>query len=349
MHRFRIPDAIFASLLLVVAPMALQAQAPRPEAVGLRPDAPTYAKHGPYWVGAREFVIKTSVEGRSLPATLWYPALNPKGSQEANTFSFDDAAFSGKVLTISGHALVDAPPDSSGGPYPLVVFSHGDDNSRLLSTYFMEHLASHGFMALGIDHLKPNTERPNDIKSAIDFAEKISTAAPAFTGLVDTAHVAAAGHSSGGLTALQVGGARYIGGLTDFLDSRVKALIPMASFGKAEGLDLAAVKVPTLLLLGASDRWIKLSAIKGIYEALPAAQKLLVILSGGGHAMFLNPNVPVPEDGYGALDLNRAHDLINHFTTAFLLDVLKGDKEAHKALLPEAVKCEEVQYTTTWK
>jgi hypothetical protein len=47
--------------------------------------------------------------------------------------------------------------------------------------------------------------------------------------------------------------------------------------------------------------------------------------------------------------MDRAHDLTNHFTTAFLLDVLKGDKEAHKALLPDAVKFPGIQYTTTMK
>jgi hypothetical protein len=45
--------------------------------------------------------------------------------------------------------------------------------------------------------------------------------------------------------------------------------------------------------------------------------------------------------------MNRAHDLINHFTTAFLLDKLKGDSEAHKALLPEAVSFSGIAYTTT--
>jgi len=51
----------------------------------------------------------------------------------------------------------------------------------------------------------------------------------------------------------------------------------------------------------------------------------------------------------GTLDLLRAEDLVNHFISAFLLDVLKGDRSAHKALLPEAVTFEEIQYTTTWK
>ena len=48
-------------------------------------------------------------------------------------------------------------------------------------------------------------------------------------------------------------------------------------------------------------------------------------------------------------DMNRAHDLINHFATAFLLDTLKGDKEAHAALLPDAVSFPGIEYATTMK
>ena len=36
-------------------------------------------------------------------------------------------------------------------------------------------------------------------------------------------------------------------------------------------------------------------------------------------------------------DMQRAHDLINHFTTAFLLAKLKDDAEAAAALSPEEV------------
>ena len=46
-------------------------------------------------------------------------------------------------------------------------------------------------------------------------------------------------------------------------------------------------------------------------------------------------------------DTNRAHDLINYFTTAFLLDVLKGDEEAHAALLPDNVDFPGINYETT--
>ena len=116
MRLFGLASRTLATLLLAVVSLVLPAQDLRPAPVSLRPDAPAYAKHGPYWVGVREFVIRTSVEGRSLHATLWYPALNPNGITEANTFAFDDTAYSKQVLTIRGHALVNAPPDRSGGP-----------------------------------------------------------------------------------------------------------------------------------------------------------------------------------------------------------------------------------------
>ena len=43
-------------------------------------------------------------------------------------------------------------------------------------------------------------------------------------------------------------------------------------------------------------------------------------------------------------DMDRAHDLINHFTTAFLLSTLKGDAEATAALAPDAVAFPGIEY-----
>jgi opacity protein-like surface antigen len=59
----------FALLLVVcfvvLAAPVLAQDAPTPEPVGLRPDAPEYALHGPYWVGT----MQQSVETDSHPAT----------------------------------------------------------------------------------------------------------------------------------------------------------------------------------------------------------------------------------------------------------------------------------------
>jgi hypothetical protein len=46
-------------------------------------------------------------------------------------------------------------------------------------------------------------------------------------------------------------------------------------------------------------------------------------------------------------DMDRVHDLTNHFVTAFLLAELKGDAEAAKALAPENVSFTGVKYETT--
>jgi hypothetical protein len=48
-------------------------------------------------------------------------------------------------------------------------------------------------------------------------------------------------------------------------------------------------------------------------------------------------------------DRERSLDLIHYFSTAFLLDMLKGDKVAHEALLPDAVNFPGIEYTTTLK
>ena len=169
-HRTGFSSALLA--VLMVCAGALLAQAPRPEPAGLRSDAPTYARHGAYWVGAREFTIEGAEGGRSLPATLWYPALNPKGAKEATTLVYTDIFAAGATSTISGRGIADAPADPSGGPYPLVIYSHGAHGSRFLWSHHLAHLASHGFMVLGFDHGLKQLYRPQDVLKALDFAAK---------------------------------------------------------------------------------------------------------------------------------------------------------------------------------
>ncbi len=71
--------------VLVSACMPIQPQVEELEPVGLRSDAPEYAKRGPYWVGYTPLVIGEGTE-RQLDAGLWYPALNPSGKEEAVTY-----------------------------------------------------------------------------------------------------------------------------------------------------------------------------------------------------------------------------------------------------------------------
>lgn len=182
-----------------------------------RPDAPTYAQPGVYTPGTREFTISGE---RSLTVTLWYPALNPDDTEIITDYRLG-------LFSLPGNALRDAEPHMSVAPYPLVIFSHGWGLSRLLYTDLMEHLASHGFVVLAVEHtgntildaalgaakMQEDTpalfvHRPDDLVAALDYAEILTAEGGDLPGLIDLERVAVMGHSFGGYTALSLAGAR---------------------------------------------------------------------------------------------------------------------------------------------
>jgi predicted dienelactone hydrolase len=378
---------------------------------GLRPDAPPYAVRGPHWVGTRQFVIDPDSE-RPIPLFVWYPALNADSADDSYTYSIDVKWEPAPELdtVVYGHALLDAAPDLSGAPYPVVVLSPGFGTNVDQYTYLIEHLASYGFVVLGVEHLEgvylmdedtfrdapPSYAlRPSDVRRALDYAEGLTASEGALEGLLDLEKVAVAGHSSGGYTALAAAGARVdteamhqrceagqadgdpnavmcddfvpheaeIAALAGFDpmpeglwpsmgDSRVDAIIPMA--GESYMYDqagLAQITVPVLAMQGTLDylEW----GAGPTFEYAASAQKALVAFEGAEHGIFGNGCDAMPwlvdVDMWWMCidpiwDRHRTNDLINHFTTAFLLDVLKGDEEAHAALAPDAVQFPGITY-----
>ena len=77
---------LVALLVSACQPIQPAAKLLAPEPVGLRPDAPEYAKHGPFWVGYQSLVIDEGTD-HPLEAGLWYPALNPQGVKEKITYA----------------------------------------------------------------------------------------------------------------------------------------------------------------------------------------------------------------------------------------------------------------------
>ena len=79
------------------------------------------------------------------------------------------------------------------------------------------------------------------------------------------------------------------------------------------------------------------------------------MLANADHMVFFNQCRDTPwmvPDVFWACadavwDMDRAHDLIDHLATAFLLAELKGDADAAKALAPENVAFPGIQYETT--
>lgn len=181
-----------------------------------------YTARGPYPVGTLEQVI--TGEDRPLPITIWYPS---QEGDEITTYIHTPELSTLPDLEQPGHAIPNGAPDPSGGPYPLVIFSHGNVWYRQAAAYLAEHLASHGFVVLAADHtgntlaymtaerdsltqskIDALAYRPGDIQRQIDYTRELTAGDGPLVGMIDPNQIAVIGHSYGGYTALAATGAR---------------------------------------------------------------------------------------------------------------------------------------------
>ena len=144
-----------------------------------------------------------------------------------------------------------------------------------------------------------------------------------------------------------------------FGDPRVTVIIPMAGDSYLfDHAGLSNITVPMMAITGSADTGTPLEwGAKPAYAHAASTQKALVILEGGEHMLFTTPceNQPwISDHPYAdyfctdpAWDKAEALDLIQHFSTAFLLATLKDDPAAHALLLPDAVQIPGINYTTT--
>ncbi|KAI3333252.1 alpha/beta-hydrolase [Ustulina deusta] len=95
---------------------------------------------GPYGVGIT-FETYCS-DDRNLTVSIWYPAIPEDGSLPYVS--------SGGIV---GQAYEDAALDSSGGPYPLIIFSTGLGAVHDAYYFYLQNLASHGYVVTSAQHL----------------------------------------------------------------------------------------------------------------------------------------------------------------------------------------------------
>jgi predicted dienelactone hydrolase len=183
-----------------------------------------YAARGKHAVGYRVFTT-TGAQRQPLTLRAWYPAHRPADKRPAKiTYTapnkFDETITPGKEITSVGRALANARPERAGGPYPLVVFSHGYAISPIVFSTLVEHYASQGYIVLGPEHnetfdqsltgfWKALVDRPVDITRTIDYAQQLTKPGAALAGLIDLDNIAVVGHSYGGYTALAAAGGRF--------------------------------------------------------------------------------------------------------------------------------------------
>ena len=214
-----------------------------------RLDAPEYAQRGEYAVGSTDVVLRSDT--RPLNVTIWYPAQLEEGQEESRIHR----AF--LTLTVEGNSAEDATPAPSEAPYPLVIYSHGSGGSRLVNLWIAEHLASWGFIVMAVDHagntlidgltgqndtVATYAYRPEDLLRQIDEAEALN-ADSMFAGLIDTDNIAVVGHSLGGWTTLQLGGARLnFDKLREYCENPLEDVRENTCFLLESALEIAAAR-----------------------------------------------------------------------------------------------------------
>lgn len=197
------------------------------------PVTPELAFPGTYDVGVRTIIaidpkrlnttnFITTIE-RSLTLEVWYPAQASTPSKQPPLATYKNVTRLQKPFELQGNAFRNAPALREGS-FPLILLSHGFTGYRTQMFYLGEHLASHGYVVVGIDH----TDSTNaDIKSAEDrpaggistfynrardqqflldyFTEQQTPVAS----IVDTDSAAIIGHSMGGFGAINTIGGCY--------------------------------------------------------------------------------------------------------------------------------------------
>lgn len=224
---------------------------------------PELAKNGEYQVGVQTIEVInpdqldltdfTSKKDRTIKLEVWYPANVNSDSQPT---TYENVTRAHKEFSVKGEAFRNATALSSG-KFPLVVLSHGYTGYRTIMFYMGEHLASHGYVVVGIDHtdstnadvdFKNNPgggfvstllNRSRDQQFVLEHFSKVDSPVGK---IVDANNAAVVGYSMGAYGAVNTVGGCYdfkAAGLQKigFPEDLAKSLVPLFNFcnaGRAE-------------------------------------------------------------------------------------------------------------------
>jgi len=149
-------------------------------------------------------------------------------------------------------------PRGNGGPYPVIVFSHGLGGSREGYEYLGRYWATYGYVVVHVQHpgsddavgkdqdkvkigeamrralANPKTavDRPADVRFVLDQLAALNRDEPTVKGKLDLDHVGMAGHSFGAWTTLILAGQLVVsprGREMSLADPRIKAALSMSA------------------------------------------------------------------------------------------------------------------------
>jgi predicted dienelactone hydrolase len=243
---------------------------------------------------------------------------------------------------------------TAGGPFPVILFSHGLGGSDTGYSYLGEYWAAHGFISVHVQHLGSDTSalwplgrmkaamedpdnyinRPKDISFAIDQVTALNAAPGTWHGKFDLNRIGVAGHSFGAYTTMAIAGAKLTlrsGEVEKLGDPRVKAVIAMST-PPLKDQDFSSVRLPALHLTGTNDQILivpgdDVSARRIPFDQAHGPDTYLVVLNGANHMTFSGRVGALERADQKKRDAGF-HPLICHVTTAFWTAYLKGDAKA---------------------
>ncbi|QZY83058.1 alpha/beta fold hydrolase (plasmid) [Klebsiella sp. CTHL.F3a] len=272
-------------------------------------------------IAFRQLHINES-NSRDLNIAIWYPTAETGSPENVG----DNIAFYGTS------ALRDAAPEA--GEHPLLLLSHGYGGNWRNLNWLATEMAAQGYIVAAVDHPGTTTfnKRPQDAKELWRRPQdlqrvmvKIITT-PSLAGKVDKQRIAAAGHSLGGWTVLELTGARFDAarfqndcrthtrlsackliqtlGIDDTAgllaanegDPAIKAVVSL-DLGLARGFtpeSLSQIAVPVLIMTAQADSDELPARLESGYlaEYIPAAVRRVVSVEGATHFSFMQQCKP---------------------------------------------------------
>jgi dienelactone hydrolase len=306
--------------------------------------------------GRPELATADPADRRTLPSVVWYPAEESTRSVPRSTYKdYFTPSLAGVIAALAPPGFLDTASNSardvavgSDGPYPLIVFSHGNSGLGVQSFFLTEYLASHGYVVVCPDHTGNSlvtelpggvivnggaagytaqnslADRPLDVSFLVDSMTDLDASDPSgrFTGKIDLEHVGLTGHSFGGLTTL----------LAMESDPRFDAGAPMAPAAP----ESSNVERPVMFFTATEDKTLANAPTEANYRSL-TAPKMWISVIDAGHFSFSNgcPLGIGNGDGCGTatrasgesftfLVDSRVHEITNFYQTALYGHYLKG-------------------------
>jgi predicted dienelactone hydrolase len=282
-------------------------------------------------------VIGSLGESRPVTVHLWYPARPLDDCDQARDAHHDDrvcaapSVYTSRLYGVpllpqwdtlswtigSSQSFDDVRVARGHSPFPVILFSHGNQNNVVDYVYTLEALARFGFIVAAPDHvnntaddvridfmnatagfelipcfdgLPPPCSRQGVPKSLTDRVHDLSAiidALPSWFGEhADLTRIGVLGHSRGTVTALAAAGGSTAWGFPP--EPRVKALMGLAIGATAItfGANVHDITVPALLLAGTLDTTAPAAISQAAYDALGSSDKQLILIENAKHRHF---------------------------------------------------------------